>query len=421
MQGRRPLRRKAMVATAIGLALAVSACAGTGSGTASTNASAHPTAAPLPGKPIVIADISDLTGIPSFDPSPLVNGAKAAIEYINSQGGIGGRPLQLTSCDTKFDPGASVACAQAAVKDAPLVVTGIDNNAGSGGAAVIRKAGLASLRVPTQTEDLTDASIFAVGAGGPAEYFGAGDHIGRAVKAKKIAQLQTDNAYGHTFAGQLDTAAKAAGVTEDNMVYFSPTTTDFSAAAAQAASGSPDAVFTTINGSQIPLVYRLLQQQGVRADQIFNQGGAFNADVFAKAGDAVVGSYINNEFANPDDLSNPEVKLYRDVMTQYGYGDDARTMFGMWGFANAMFIAEVAKKIGPDKLDAAAFKSYLETTLVPGGSTIPVFLGTPMGPAPAQYPGIHRASIQVLQWDGQQFKTASDLFTPPQLAAGATP
>jgi len=96
--------------------IALSACsAGSGSTVAAGSGSAGGAAAGgsassnaifgLTGKPIVVADISDLTGIPGFDPSGFAAGARAAASYINAQGGIDGRPIQVTSCDDAMNPG----------------------------------------------------------------------------------------------------------------------------------------------------------------------------------------------------------------------------------------------------------------------------------------------------------------------------
>jgi ABC-type branched-subunit amino acid transport system substrate-binding protein len=300
-----------------------------------------------------------------------------------------------------------------------VVVTGLDNQAGSGGAAVISKAGVASLRVPTTEPDLGDRTMYALGGGGAVENYAVGEYLGRTAHAEKIALIFPDNAFGHHFVDQVTTAAKAAGVSDVNAVYVPAATTDFSAVTAQAAAGAPDAVYVIANGSQIPLVYGLLQQQGVRPDQIFNSGASLDGAVFRKAGAVVVGSHVVNEFANPTDLTDPQVRLYRDQMSASGYDGEAESMFGEWGFANVMFVADIAKKIGADKVDAASVKSYLDTTLAPGGSRIPVFLGSDLGPAPAAYPGVHRASAEIMQWDGTAFTTASPLFTPPQFAVPA--
>jgi branched-chain amino acid transport system substrate-binding protein len=418
------MKRPAVVlAATVACGLVLAACGGAGTdggaksaGQSSSTAGARDAASGLTGAPIVVADISDITGIPGFDPSPLSKGEKAAVDYVNSHGGIGGRPLRLTSCDSKLEPGASAACGQAAVADKAVAVVGIDNVATNGLDDIVRKAGIVSLQVPTAPQQFSDPNYFSLGAGGPAEYYGLGYHVAHTAGAKKVSMIVQDAAFGHTFADQVTAAAKGAGADTVDVTYYPPATTDFSSVAAKAASSHPDAVVTVINGSQIPIVYGLLQQQGVPADRIFNQSGALNTAVYKAAGQKTKSTYVNNEFANPNDTSNPDVKIYRQAMQDAGQSEVVDTFFAEWGFANIMFLAELGKTLGAEKMTAAGLKDYLSTTLAPGSTkTLPVFLASPMGPAPAKYPSLHRTSIQVLQWDGDRFKNTSGMFTAPEL------
>ena len=409
----------ALIALTAAFGLVVAACgtAGTGSGGQGGQGAVDGADAAhgLTGDPIVVADITDITGIPGFDPSPLSKGEKAAVAYVNSRGGIGGRPLKLITCDSKLDPGASAACGQAAIAAKAVAIVGIDNVASNGLDEAVRKAGIISMQVPTAPQQFADPNYFPLGAGGPAEYYGLGYHVA-SKGAKKVSMIVQDAAFGHTFADQVTQAAKQAGAETVDVTYYPPATTDFSAVAAKAAAGHPDAVIAVINGSQIPIVYGLLEQQGVPADHVYNQSGALSSAVFKAAGERSKGTYIADEFANPNDTSNPEVKIYRQAMDDAGQSEVTDTFFAEWGFANIMFLAELGKTLGGPKMTAAGIKNHLTTTLAAGSSkTIPVFLAAPMGPAPKKYPSLRRNSIQVLQWDGTQFTNTSGMFTAPEL------
>ena len=72
---------------------------------------------------------------------------------------------------------------------------------------------------------------------------------------------------GRTYAQQLEKAAKEAGVETVNTVFFNPQITDFSASVAKVTSTDPEAVFTLVNGNQIPQVWGQLQQQGIKPDR----------------------------------------------------------------------------------------------------------------------------------------------------------
>lgn len=373
-------------------------------------------AAKLTGEPITIFDISEVTGVPGLPAINLPNGARAAAAYVNDHGGIGGRPIEIVSCDSKYDPGASRACAQKAVAQNALAVIGLDDYSGTAGDALLERNDIITMNAPNQTNLMQSSNSFAVAPAGAGELNGLGHYLGAMKKLKNISILMQDVPPAHTLAELLESVARDAGVEEVNTVYFPLQTTDFSASVAKVASTDPEAVYTLATGSQLTLVWNLLQQQGIKSDQVYVQGGSLDSNFFKEAGSVAVGANVMSEFTNPDDLSDPDVKLYREAMDKYGFGDVARSMFSQWGFANVMFLAEVAKTIGPQDVDAKALKEYLTTTLAPDSDkTIPTFMGPEMSAAPPSYPGIHRPGVSILKWDGDKFVTVQDFFTAPQM------
>ncbi len=427
----KPDRLTLMSITVFGAAMiALSACsAGSGSTVAAGSGSAGGAAAGgsassnaifgLTGKPIVVADISDLTGIPGFDPSGFAAGARAAASYINAQGGIDGRPIQVTSCDDAMNPGASSACAQKAVAAGAVAVTGVNNVATSGQNDILSKANIVSMQYPDEPSEFSDPDWFPLGGGGPAEYTGLGYYFGHYLHANSIAQMLDDAGFARTTSAEVDAGAKAGGTSHDSITYFASGTTDFTAATSKVASSSPDAVMVQVNGNQVAVVYSLLEQQGIPASKIYNFGGALDAPVLKAAGQATVGASFVSEFANFDDTSNPQVRTYTSAMQKYGEGSYTRTLLGEWGFANVMFVATVAKAIGAANVTGPSVKSYLTKQLAPGAkASIPVFLGAPMGAPSAQYPALHRTSIELVRWNGSKFITESPFFSVPAVPAG---
>ena len=386
--------------------------------------SPSPTAS-LPGKPIVIEDNTHLTGIPGFDPSALPNGEKAAAAYVNSHGGIDGRPIEVVSCDTRYDPAGSKSCAAQAVSKGAIAVTGLDDLSSSSGAdAELSKNNVITLNAPNQIPLVNDPNEFAVASGGTGEFYGLGHYFGSVLKPSSVRLLMPDQPYGHTYSAWIKDAAAADGLTNLDTVYYNINITDFSSVVAKATRDKPAVVFTLVNGSQIPLVWGQLQQQGIKADQIYIHSAAMDSRVLQNAGKTAIGGNIVSEFANPDDLSDPEVKAYRDAMKSSGYDGIARTALAVAGFSEVMFLATVAKAVakesGLDSVSASTVKSYLTKTLATGSTTtIPVFLGTPMGPGSKGFAGIHRGAVQILRWNGTQFVTAAPFFTAPSLKAAS--
>jgi branched-chain amino acid transport system substrate-binding protein len=373
------------------------------------------------GAPIIVADNSQLTGIPGFDPSALPNGEKAAATYVNCHGGVAGRPIEVVSCDTRFDPAGSKACATEAVAKGAIAITGLDDLSNPSGAdAEYVKNDVVTLNAPNQLPLIDDANVFAVANGGAGEFYGLGHYFGTVLKPESVRLLMPDAPYGHTYSDWIKQAAAAAGLTDLDTVYYNVNITDFSPVVAKLVQDHPSVVFTMVNGSQIPLVWGQLQQQGVQASQIYIHSAAMDSSVLANAKSTATGGNIVSEFANPDDLTDADVKVYREAMDASGYGDIARNALAVAGFSEVMFLKTVAEAVaeggGADSVTAQSVKKYLTTTLGAGSKdTIPVFLGTPMGAAAQGYAGIHRGAVQILTWNGSEFETSVPFFTASEL------
>src|SRR5262245_58999789 len=68
------------------------------------------------GEPVKVGLVSDGKS-PSVDQSIELAVAAATVKYVNERrGGIGGRPIELTTCETQLDPGRATDCADQMVE-----------------------------------------------------------------------------------------------------------------------------------------------------------------------------------------------------------------------------------------------------------------------------------------------------------------
>jgi branched-chain amino acid transport system substrate-binding protein len=75
------------------------------------------------GEPVKIGMVSD-GATDAYDNTDELRSAKAAAEYWNNhKGGIGGRPIQVVTCETKGDPAGAADCANTMVRDKVMAVT----------------------------------------------------------------------------------------------------------------------------------------------------------------------------------------------------------------------------------------------------------------------------------------------------------
>jgi branched-chain amino acid transport system substrate-binding protein len=95
--------RSAALLAALILLLAACGGADADDGAATGADSADTEAAEAGGEPIVIGAIFDLSGATADVGTPFADGAKAYFEWVNSTGGIEGRPVELLNADYAYD------------------------------------------------------------------------------------------------------------------------------------------------------------------------------------------------------------------------------------------------------------------------------------------------------------------------------
>jgi branched-chain amino acid transport system substrate-binding protein len=133
------------VGAALVLAVGVAACGDSDDGgSAATGATTGTQAAASESKdPITIGYAVALTGPNNAWDGPILGGAKVAVEDINKQGGINGRPLEIITVDNKSDLTQVASAAQQALeKGAEVIVPSCDYDFGSPAAREAMKKGV---------------------------------------------------------------------------------------------------------------------------------------------------------------------------------------------------------------------------------------------------------------------------------------
>src|SRR5271154_6010063 len=94
------------------------------SGSSSTCSGGGSTSASTANKsPVKIFVTSSFTGTAYSDPQVL-SAAEAAADSINAAGGIKGHPVSIVGCDDQLSPSVATQCAQKALSEKPIAVTG---------------------------------------------------------------------------------------------------------------------------------------------------------------------------------------------------------------------------------------------------------------------------------------------------------
>lgn len=399
------LRRGLGVLTLLALGGSLTAC---GSDAAESAATAG-----LKGKPIVIADISDTTGAGSISAviKQFPDAAQAAVDWVNNNGGVDGRPLELFACDSKTDPAATASCAQQAIDKGAVAKIGLSVLWGDNGIPLFKRAGVPSMNAPVTAQDSTEADIsFPLGGGAGTEWPGQIRYWAENMGMKKAVILADDNTTGRVQIEQQEAVAEEVGV-ELVPVFLPVGAADPTPYVAKAVQEEPDAIFTAASGAAAVAVYRALSQQGFPADKVVNQGAAVDEQSFFSKvpADLIDGAYFTYEFVNYDDTSDPDVKIYREAMKEYG-PNEGKAEFYQWGFSNVMTIKKVAEKVGAEDFDAKALKDFLTNV-----EDFDAFMGGPLSrkSAPETIPATIQPEIQIVQYKDGKLQAVSDGFYNP--------
>ena len=251
-----------------------------------------------PAIPPVVVGFINMEGSPAGSFPEAGAGARAALAYVNDQlGGIGGRPLQLSSCKTNGTPESSQACAQQVLAAKPVAVVGGIDLAADASVSVVTAAGVPYVTgSPTLTGELTTPGSYAFTGGTAADLLGIGDYLIERLHVKSIHVLHED------LPGLLNAAISATGdifrakhVTDVKLVAEKADAADFAPALTAAAAGNPQAIVVVFPAQSCARILQAAQSLGVKS-QMYYPGVCASKGVVGTATGALDRSYFASGF-----------------------------------------------------------------------------------------------------------------------------
>ena len=337
-----------VTATMVSAALVLGACgsnnddAGTAAPTGAATPGAPAAAAPT-GEPIKIGMINQ-ENTPAGSFPEIRQAAEAAVKYVNGQGGVKGRPLELEACITQGTPEGSAACAEKFADSKPvLVMPGIDFGSAAS-LPILERASLPYVGgVPLLPPELTAANSYTFVGGSASAFPSQAVYLANELKVKKVNILYTDNPAGANAAKAFGAdILKANGVTDVQLIPEKADAADFTAALTKTAQGDPDAIMVLFAGQGCSRVMQAKQATGVKA-MMFYPGSCADEAVIEAGGAGAEGAYFNEEVKLYDDVADPEVKIYVDALAQHA-PDAKKSGFSQTGFGAVMNIAALMEK-----------------------------------------------------------------------------
>jgi len=370
------------VAAALALTVALAACGGGGSSATEASSGGSGGGEPssssdvsstsggggqLSGEPIVVMDIATNSTGPITYPE-IFETAGAYEEWVNSHGGIKGRPLKILTCDDKGDPNESAKCAREAVSDEVVAATGFSFNS-ERIEPILNAAKLPWVPIsPASEEELNAENSFPIQA--PMTLLiGLGEKSAESCKSPSLVTIDVPSA--ELSLGLFESGSKAGGGSSAKVVKVPPTAQDYTSQVAQAADGT-DCIVTLLGEANLFAFLPALQQGG-GTQQIFGLQGNLNAKVAEKFPEATEGAIIADSWPS---LEAPGWSEMREALQQSGANSeleyDSLAGLGTWG--DLTYITKVVETLPePSAASFLAAANKITVDLAPIGPKVVQF------------------------------------------------
>ena len=305
--------------------------------------------------------------------------AQTAVAFINAElGGVDGRPIELLTCITSFNPEMSQACAQQLVQDDVVALVGGVDVTSNGAFPVIEQNELPMVGgIPAGLVEQRSEFAFSFSGGGAG---GAAAFMKHAADSGATRVLL---AYGEFESFEIAARDYAAVVGESlglevELLSFSLFATDYLPVITKAQEVGADAVIVLAADTACLPVMQAMNDLEVEA-QLYLTGACATDAIIDAAGDAIVGVLFNSE--GPVELGDPEGDLYGAALDLYA--TEPAGGAGTVGFRGMMNLYGILSELGADNISS---ESILEAVRSTSGQ--PSFWGHPYTCDGNQVPGL---------------------------------
>jgi ABC-type branched-subunit amino acid transport system substrate-binding protein len=378
-----PRRRAAsavVVTVTVATALAVAGCSSSssssggqaGGAAASTNGAAAAVATgssdPAPaGSPVKIGVIYTNNN-PLGDSPEIADAAEAAQSYINAHGGMGGRPLQIQTCNEANNPQADIQCATSFVNGGEISVVGLGGLWGENGLSVIEKAGIVNQTIAISGPEFSSSLAYpfngelVTGGNAIAKYAAAHGDTSVACVYSAVASLQ--QGCTQYFADR----AKAAGIKNVTLIPIPPSATDLTQYVQQIAQSKAQLVYSDNSEPDNIQMIQDAQQLGANVTWAL-PGDSARPDFFNTLKGLANGTLFYADQKFPTETSDPDVALYLQVMKQYK-PNALIDSTSIEAFSTLMTLKTLADRIGGQNMTKTGLVNALDNL-----KPLPEFMG----------------------------------------------
>ncbi|WP_457392585.1 ABC transporter substrate-binding protein [Roseateles sp. P5_E1] len=313
------------------------------------------------GEPISLGAVVGKTGPDDFSASALAS--QAYFKCVNANGGINGRPVELTIVDDQWNPEVAAQVAAKLVKDRKVL-------------AMVGSSSFVECGVNAKMYAQEDVMVIA-GVGVPRECFFAKNYVpvnagprvsgtvaamyaAQAYKAKKmVCVIPNIPSLGNWACDGAKDWGKANGV-DVEVIAVDPGSPDATSTMLQAAAKKPDAIVLNLpKGIMVPMLAAAEQQGLAKKIRFVSSTPAYNVDVPKTIGAAWNGNFdLHLEFM-PVESAGADNLNWKATMEAFGGKTDPRDSFAQGGYLAARIVTEALLKMDPKKIDRASVSTAL--------------------------------------------------------------
>ncbi len=327
-------------------------------------------------------------------------GVQAAVDKVNSSGGVEGHSLKLVVCNTENDPNTATKCAREAADDDSVIATVANNTTFQGQIVpILSKAGIPAVGVlPQGPADFEDPLSYALAPRVLAPAGGAVAAV-KLLDVKKQALIYYGTPAGAQVEGVINSALEPLGQQLSASVGLPPDASDPSAQVKAAMKGDPELILMALTETQIPVVVKAARQQGYKG-LLGVPAGSYDE---AKLADQL-GDLGENIFVSPG-----EVNHFSDGYTEFRQAIDASgsaetiSHSSAIGYVSVNLVAESAKKAG--SVDRARIVDALNSTsdFQTGNMLPPLDFTKPQALGGGKFPRVFNLNVTAMMFEDGKF------------------
>jgi branched-chain amino acid transport system substrate-binding protein len=308
------------------------------------------------GEPVRIGMVSD-GATQAFDNTDELRTAEATAEYWNThRGGVGGRPIEIVTCETGADPAGGTNCANQMVEEQVVAVALSQSAVADAVWEPLHAAGVPTLFFQTSAEDLLSDSETSFTMVNPlATLFGVPIAVAESEGTDKIAFVNIDvpQANASFESGAADAVLGNAGL-EYELVKIPPGTADMTSQMQEVAES--DAGVVQIIGND---AFCIAAIQGLNAVGYEGQITSISQCITDATREAVPGDQLEGISLTATmavgATDDPAYQLYQEVMDAYGEDvEDVENALAMGAYTTVASLAAALEGIADDITPEAA-------------------------------------------------------------------